>query len=123
MVLYQIRIVVEENKFDEFVDTLLQMSKKICNEEGCLDFNLYSDIEKEDAYILLVEWKTLQKMEKHFKRKLFSTLIGMTKVLGSDFDIKINEILEKGTYTLVQEKIALAPQRRKKKKARKHQQT
>ena len=113
MVTYQLRIVVAEKKFDEFIESLMNISSGIRKEEGCLDFSLYRDLEKQDAYRVLGEWKTHQAMEMHFKQKLFSVLIGAAKVLGKDFEMSIDETLEKGSYQLAREKITLHPKKGK----------
>ena len=107
MVLYQLRVVVVEKKFDEFIQSLLSLSSGIRKEEGCLDFVLYRDLEKKNAYSVLGEWKTRQAMEKHFKHKSFSVLIGAAKVLSKDFEMSIDETLEKGSYQLARAKITL----------------
>ena len=107
MFLYQMKLVVAENKFDEFVHSLHFLSRGIREEQGCLDFRLYRDLEKKDAYRILGEWKTRQAMDAHFKRKKFSVLIGAAKVLGEDFEMSIGETLEKGSYQFAQEKISL----------------
>ena len=106
---YQLKLVLPEKKLDEFIDTLRFLSSGIRQEQGCLDFSLYRDLEKKDAYRVLGEWKTRQAMEAHFKREKFSVLIGATRVLGSDFEMSIGETLEKGSYQFVQEKISLHP--------------
>ena len=109
MAFYQLRIVVAENKFDEFIDSLFTLSSGIRKEQGCLDFSLYRDIEKKDVYRVIGEWKTRQAMEDHFKRENFSVLIGAARVLGDDFEMSIDEILEKGSYRFAQEKISRHP--------------
>ena len=113
MVTYQLRMVVTEKKFDEFIESLLSLSSGIRKEEGCLDFSLHRDLEKKDAYRVLGEWKTPQAMEKHFKHKLFPVLIGAAKVLGRDFEMSIGETLEKGSFQLAKEKITLHPKTEK----------
>ena len=111
MVTYQFRVVVAENKFDEFIESLFSLSSGIRKEQGCLDFSLYRDLEKKDVYSVIGEWKTRQAMEKHFKHKLFPVLIGAAKVLGKDFEFNINETLEKGSYQLAKNKITLHPKK------------
>ena len=96
MLLYQLKIVVSEKKFDEFIESLRLLSSGIREEQGCLDFSFYRDLEKKDAYRILGEWKTRQAMEGHFKREKFSVLIGAARVLGEDFEMSIGETLEKG---------------------------
>ena len=107
--LYQLTLVVSEKKFDEFIDSLRHLSSEIREEQGCLDFNLYRDLEKKDAYRVSGEWKTRQAMEAHFKRGKFSVLIGAARVLGEDFEMSIGKTVEKGNYQFAQEKISLRP--------------
>ena len=109
MFLYQVTLVVPEKKFDEFIDSLRFLSSEILEEQGCLDFSLYSDLAKKDAYRVLGKWKTRQAMEAHFKRDNFAVLIGAAKVLGEDFEMSIDETLEKGGYPFAEEKSFLHP--------------
>ena len=113
MLLYQLKIVVPEKKFDEFIDSLRFLSSAIRKEQGCLDFSLYSDLEKKNVYSVFGKWKTRQAMEGHFKQEKFPVLMGAAKVLGEDFEMSIGETLEKGSYQFAQEKITLHPGRSK----------
>ncbi|MEN8691919.1 MAG: antibiotic biosynthesis monooxygenase [Desulfobacterales bacterium] len=106
---YQLAVVIEEKKLDEFINALRFLSSGIRKEEGCLDFCLYRDLEKRDAYRVLGEWKTRWTMEAHFKREKFSVLLGAAKVLGEDFEMSIGQTLEKGNYQFAQEKVSLHP--------------
>ncbi|CAB5091086.1 hypothetical protein D3OALGA1CA_5663 [Olavius algarvensis associated proteobacterium Delta 3] len=107
LISYQLKLVVAENKFDEFIDSLRFLSTGICKETGCLGFDLYKDLQSKNAYRFIGEWKTRQDMENHFNRENYSVLIGGAKVLGQDFEMSIGETLEKGSYEFAQEKIAL----------------
>ena len=111
MAFYQLRIVVAENNFDEFIESLFSLSSGIRKEQGCLDFSFYRDLEKKDVYSVIGEWKTRQTMEKHFKQKFFPVLIGAASVLGKDFEMNISETLEKGSYQLAKKKITLNPKK------------
>jgi quinol monooxygenase YgiN len=107
MAFYQLRIVVAENKFDELIESLFFLSNGIRREDGCLNFSLFRDLEKKDVYSVVGEWKTRRAMEKHFRQKLFPLLIGAAKVLSKDFEMKISETMEKGSYELAKKKITL----------------
>ena len=96
MFLYQLKIVVAEKKRDEFIDSLRFLSNEIREEQGCLDFSLYRDLEKKNAYSVVGKWKTRQAMEDHFKQEKFSVLMGAARVLGESFEMSIGETLEKG---------------------------
>ena len=107
MASYQLEIIVKENKFEELIDSLIDISSEIRGEEGCINFSLYRDLEKRDAYRVLGEWTTRQTMEQHFKKKSFKVLIGAARVLGKAFEMSIGETLEKGSYPLARKKIKL----------------
>ena len=109
MFLYQLKLDVQENNFDEFIDSLRHLSSEIREEQGCLDFSLYRHHAKKEVYRVLGKWKTRQAMEAHFKRDNFAVLIGAAKVLGEDFEMSIDETLEKGGYPLAQKKSSLNP--------------
>ena len=113
MLVYQLKLVVAEKKFDEFIGSLRLLSSGIREEEGCFDFSFCRDLEKKDAYRVSGEWQTRQAMEAHFKREKFSVLIGAARVLGEDFEMSIGETLEKGSYQFAQEKISLHPEKGK----------
>ena len=110
---YQIKVVISKYKLDEFIECLFSLSDEIRKEEGCVDYSLYQDIEKKNTYSMIGEWRTRQAMEKHFKRKKFSVLIGATKVLSENLEMSIGETLEKGNYQLAKEKITFQPKQGK----------
>ena len=108
---YQVKIEIKKDKIDEFVKFLISMLDKFREEEGCMDFDLYRDIEKENIYSVIAYWETQKTMEKHFKRKSFSLLIGSTKVLGKNLEMKIGETSQSGNSTLAREKLKLQPKK------------
>ena len=109
MFLYQLKIVVPEKKLNEFIDSLRFLSCGIREEQGCLGFGIYRDLEEKDVYRVSGEWKTLKTMEAHFRREKFAVLIGAARVLGEDFEMSIGQTLEKGRYRFAQTKTARQP--------------
>ncbi len=97
---YQLKLVINENKLDEFNQCLQPLVGGFLQEEGCLDFGLYRGIEKANTYIVVGEWKTSQAMDKHFLGNDFSVLIGAAKILGETFEISIGEDSERGRFEL-----------------------
>jgi quinol monooxygenase YgiN len=104
---YQMKIEIKKVKINEFVEFLKSMLSKFREEDGCIDFDLYRDIEKENIYSVIAYWKTQAAMEKHFKNKNFSLLIGSTKVLGESLEMKIGETSENVNLPLALKKIQL----------------
>ena len=107
----QIRIMFKEEKIFEFIEFLSSIREALRKEKGCLSLNLYRDIEKENSYGVISEWKTREDMDKHFKRTQFSLLVGAANTLGEDYELKIEETLERGNFQLAREKIRLKPKR------------
>jgi quinol monooxygenase YgiN len=100
MPLYQIKIVIQEYKIDEFVDSLRSLLPEFRKEKACLVYSLYRDIEKENTCCVVAEWKTRKTMEKHFKTQNFEVLIGAARVLGEKFEMNIVEGKERGGFKL-----------------------
>ena len=115
MYFYQIKLVVKQNKFDEFVESLLSLSDEFRRKKECHEFCFYRDVEKENTYSVVAEWETRKAMEKHFQEKEFSVLIGAARVLGEEFELKVGEeVADKGGLPLAKEKISLGPKKMKK---------
>jgi quinol monooxygenase YgiN len=97
MQLYQIKIVIQEYKIDEFVDFLRSLLSGFRKEKGCVDCNVYRDLDEQNAYCIVAEWETQEAMQKHFLTQKFEVLIGAAKVLGERFEMNIAEVLEVNT--------------------------
>ena len=106
MLFYQIKIVIKPYKTEEFVKSMRSFSRKIRKEKGCLGHSGYRDIENENTYCVVGEWKTRPAMEKHFKTQNFEVLIGAARVLGETFEMNIAEGLKTGGFELARRQMA-----------------
>ena len=100
MPLYQIKIVIQEYKIDEFVDFLRSLLSGFRKEKGCLDYSMYQDFDKEHAFCIVAEWETHEAMQKHFLTQKFEVLIGAARVLGETFEMIMAEVLESEGFEL-----------------------
>ena len=103
MIHYLIKVVIKRYKDDEFIDAMRALSNKIRKEEGCERFELYMDMEKDNAFTVVGVWKSQEAMEKHFQDVNYKVMKGAVKVLGENFEIKIAELLAKNGLELVRE--------------------
>jgi quinol monooxygenase YgiN len=94
MPIYQMKIVIQEYKIDEFVDFLRSLLSGINKEKGCVDCSVYEDLDEEYAYCIVAEWETREAMQEHFLTQRFQVLIGAARVLGETFEIIIADVLE-----------------------------
>jgi quinol monooxygenase YgiN len=105
LLFYQIKIVVKQYKRDEFVESMRSFARKIRKEKGCLEYSLCRDIEKENTYSVVGEWKTRKAVEKHFQTHDFEVFIGAARVLGETFEMNIGEVLKTGGFKLAREQM------------------
>jgi quinol monooxygenase YgiN len=98
MPLYQIKIVIQEYKIDEFVDSLRMLVSGFRKEKGCLDYCVCQDLDEEHAFCIVAEWETDEAMQKHFLTQKFEVLIGAARVLGATFEMMMAEVLESGDF-------------------------
>jgi len=91
MSLYQIKIVIQEYKIDEFADTLRSLLAGFRKENECLDYSVYQDFNSEHAFCIVAEWETHEAMQQHFLTHKFEVLIGAARVLGETFEMNIAE--------------------------------
>ena len=91
MPLYQIKIVIQKYKIDEFVDSLGTLMSGFREDKGCLDYSVYQNFDEEHAFCIVAEWATHEAMQKHFKTQKFEVLIGAARVLGETFEMNIAE--------------------------------
>ena len=98
MPLYQIKIVIQQYKTDEFVDNLGSLLSGFRKEIGCLDYSVYQDIDEEHVFCIVAEWETHEAMQKHFLTQKFEVLIGSARVLGETFEMMMTEGLKSGGF-------------------------
>lgn len=101
MVQYQVNLVARKYKEAELVTFLNTVSKEIQKENGYAGFELYKNMEKENAFSIVGVWKNRRSMEEHFQGENYKVLLGATKVLGESYEIKIAELLDKNGLVLI----------------------
>jgi quinol monooxygenase YgiN len=67
---------------------------KIRHEKGCLRCNVYQDMENENAFIFIEEWKTEAHLDKHLRSDRFGVLIGAVKLLSDTSEIKFTTLAQ-----------------------------
>ncbi|MBT8367523.1 MAG: antibiotic biosynthesis monooxygenase [Deltaproteobacteria bacterium] len=100
MPVYQIKIVIQKYKIDEFVDSLRSLVSGFRKEKGCLDYSVYQDFDEEHAFCIVAKWETHEAMQKHFLTQKFEVLIGAARVLGGTFEMIMAEVLKTGGFKL-----------------------
>ena len=82
-----IKVLPEKQK--EVLLTLLAFIKQPKNEEGCLSYAIFSDIEDKNVFNLISEWDTQQYLDQHMRSDRFSILLGTKSLLSKPLKIQI----------------------------------
>ena len=89
MFISSIRMKGLSNKRKEIIQTLNGISGQARLKKGCLNAKSYQDIDDQDAFYLVEEWKTQQDMDEYMNSKLFAALLGIKTILVEKPEIKI----------------------------------
>lgn len=103
---YQLKVVIREEKIDEFLRSVRSFWFQFLKEEGCLSYHVYREFENENSFLLVGDYGTLEAMNHHFQMQDFEVLLGATTVLGHSFKMNISENLETGGVDLAKSKFA-----------------
>ena len=76
-------------KQKEVRQTLLSLIERPEDEGGCLSFGVFADIEDENAFNLISEWKSRRHLDHYMRSERFSVLLGTTSLLRKPLNIRI----------------------------------
>ncbi len=82
MITLRTSIKVLPAKQKEVLLTLLALLSQPEEEQGCLSYAVFSDIEDSNVFNLFSEWDTLQSLDQHMKSHRFSILLGTKSLLS-----------------------------------------
>jgi quinol monooxygenase YgiN len=83
--------VVPENR-SELLQTLRSMTEEIRKITGCKTCNFYQDVDNENIFNLIEEWKSQEELDSHLKSDMFGALIGTKNLLVEPAEINIKAV-------------------------------
>jgi quinol monooxygenase YgiN len=84
-----IHVEVKKNKFEEFLNTLTTLKKRFSQSRGCIGYHLGRDLENENLFQLIGEWRTQEDYDKHVNSPEFEILQGAIRVLGLTPQVRV----------------------------------
>lgn len=87
-----IKMKVIPKKRSELLQTLRSMTEKIRKEKGCMNCSFYQDVDNENIFRIIEEWKTQEELDSHLKSDMFGALIGMKSLLIETPNINIKVV-------------------------------
>jgi quinol monooxygenase YgiN len=96
-----VRMKVLPQKRKELLQTVKGLIQRTRKQKGCISCHFHQDIEDEDAFILVDEWETQDKLDNHLGSDHFGVLVGAMNLLSEPTEIKFNTFsYTKGMGTL-----------------------
>ena len=89
MILLRIFMNVLPEKQKEVLQTLHSLIELSEKEMGCLQYEIFGDIEDEHVFNLISEWETREHLNRHMRSDRFSILLGTKSLLLEPLKIKI----------------------------------
>ncbi|WP_136810086.1 putative quinol monooxygenase [Desulfosediminicola flagellatus] len=79
-------------KQKEVMQTLLSMMEPPANRNGLLSYGIYRDIEDNNIFNLISEWKSRTYLNLHLRSDTFSVLLGIKGLLLKPIEIQIIKV-------------------------------
>ena len=92
MIVVRITMNVLPQKRLEVLQTLLSMVGPMGNEAGCLSYAAFCDIEDNNCFSLVQEWKTREELNHHLESNRFGVLLGTKVLLCEPLKIQIHTV-------------------------------
>jgi len=79
-------------KRKEVMQTLLSMAESTGKEKGCLNHQVFRDIEDENVFILIDEWETREDLDHYIGSAKFGVMLGIKSLLCEPQQIEIHTV-------------------------------
>ena len=89
MLISMIHVEVKKNKRDEFLETLTALGKRFSRTRGCIAYLLGLDLENENLFHMIGEWRNQEDYNKHANSPDFEVLQGAIRILGLTSQFRI----------------------------------
>jgi len=92
MIIVRITMKVRPENHKELMQTLLSMIAPVGKENGCLNYDVFCDIEDNHVFSVIEEWEARGDLERHIQSERFSVLLGTKSLLEEPSEIKIHTV-------------------------------
>ena len=92
MIIVRITMKALMEKRTEMMQTLLSMIEPAGKEKGCLNYEVFCDLEDNRVFSLIEEWETREDLDRHIRSQKFSVLLGTKSLLAKPLEMKIHTV-------------------------------
>ena len=102
MVIMTLRLTVPPEKTVEAIEIIKSMTGPISAEPDCKQVSLYSDINNDDALMLVEEWGSQKALQEHIRSDDFRIVLEVMELSVRAPEICFNTISERAGFDLVE---------------------
>jgi quinol monooxygenase YgiN len=92
MVVVRLTMKALPEKRKELVQTLLGMIEPSRKVKGCISHHLYQNLEDDNLFILIEEWRSQEDLDAGLRSDQFHALLGAMNLLSEAADIKFSTV-------------------------------
>jgi quinol monooxygenase YgiN len=92
MILAIIEMDARPAKRKELLQTLHALIQELRNEKVCIKCSACQDIEAENSFCLIEEWKSQLELDNHLRSDIFTVLLGAKNLLSKPLEFKFNSV-------------------------------
>ena len=102
MITFSMRIVVPPEKRGEVLEALRLVRGPTRVLPGCINFQVYQEVDDANALILLEEWKSRAELDNHIRSEDFRKILFMMDLSSEPPVIQINAVSRTGGIEVIQ---------------------
>ena len=89
MIIVTAKFNIKSGNKDSFILEAQKLISATRNENGCMEYSLYSSTEEEDILVMLEQWEDMDSLNKHIKTKHFKNFgTILEKFLTKEMEVK-----------------------------------
>lgn len=84
------KVTPKENMADNIINEAKNLIRATCEEEGCIEYNLYAPVNEKDNLLFVEKWADKEHLESHLKQPHFVKFgSDIEDYLAKDLDISV----------------------------------
>ncbi len=102
MILATLKMIVQPERRNDLLETMMGMLEPARVERGCLSYRLYEDVENRNTFVLLEEWETQEDLERHISKSSQRRLLALMDLLSEQPELRFNTVSHTAGMDLIE---------------------
>ena len=102
MIIMTLRFTVPTEKISDVIEIINSIKEPICVEPECKHFSLYSDINNDNALMLVGEWESQETLEEAIQMEDFSRIFVVLELASRTPEISFDTVSDRVGFELIE---------------------